>query len=111
MKLFIPELGTKIKLTQNWIFPLHAENKNKGAYMALVKMPLIFDWTQSVTTSVTLPVGTILIVDRIYIRRGTWNGVNISSVSFWALHPEHKKKFRFWAKLVDVNQIECEVQL
>lgn len=53
----------------------------------------------------TFPVGTILKVDRIYIRKGAGMS-EYSSLSFYATLPGQKKKFRFFAKLNDVNTIE-----
>jgi hypothetical protein len=67
--------------------------------------------------SVTLPAGTILKVDRIYIRKGQGD---YSSITFFAeglgetivpasgqvsarQYDAKKKKLRFWAKLSDVN--------
>lgn len=57
---------------------------------------------------VTLPKGTVLKIDRIYIRKGS---SDYSSITFYAkdmLKPNTKKKYspRFWAKLSDCNQIE-----
>lgn len=57
---------------------------------------------------VTLPKGTILKFDRIYIRKGA---SDYSSITFYAkdmIKPNTKKKYspRFWAKLSDCNQIE-----
>jgi hypothetical protein len=71
---------------------------------------------------VTLPLGTILGVDRIYIRKGnkdyssvTFFAKNLGSVkvdiSRWSSRKNktvNKKAIRFWAKLEDVNQIEFE---
>lgn len=53
--------------------------------------------------SLTLPVGTYLKVDRVYIRKGA---KDFSSVTFWCQKPGYKKKYRFFAKLEDVNNIE-----
>lgn len=69
---------------------------------------------------VTLPAGTELSVDRIYIRKGA---SEYSSITFYAKRlpeitytgkrwhygsskPKKIKAFRFWAKLADCNQIE-----
>ena len=54
---------------------------------------------------ITFPIGTILKVDRIYIRKGAGMS-EYSSLSFYATLPGQKKKFRFFAKLNDVNTIE-----
>lgn len=51
----------------------------------------------------TLPAGTILEIDRIYIRQGN---AEYSSVTFKA---RGIKVLRFWAKLDDVNRIQCTV--
>ena len=59
---------------------------------------------------VSLPAGTLLTLDRYYIRQGS---EGFDSVTF--LMPGHprtgafgKKEARFWAKLEDVNEIEFE---
>lgn len=56
---------------------------------------------------VTLPKGTILTVDRIYIRKGI---SEYSSVTFLVRETSipHKGKIRFWAKLSDVNTMVIE---
>jgi hypothetical protein len=69
---------------------------------------------------VTIPAGTILAIDRIYIRKGS---SDFSSITFYAKnlgeiekivdkwHKPRKAKqkaLRFWAKLSDVNTIEFE---
>lgn len=48
----------------------------------------------------TLPEGTILTIDRIYIRKGK---SDYDSISFYAQIPGIAKKKRFWAKREDVN--------
>lgn len=69
---------------------------------------------------VTLPAGTLLSIDRIYIRKGS---SDYSSVTFWvkgfgevemkSRYGDSKKKWksqRFWVKLSDCNKIEFEVE-
>lgn len=51
---------------------------------------------------VTLPTGTNLKVDRVYIRKGA---KDFSSITFFMVLPE-KKSVRFWAKIPDVNTME-----
>lgn len=66
--------------------------------------------------TITLPAGTILAVDRIYIRKGA---ADFSSITFYAKElgevimpgsspsrPKRVKAQRFWAKLEDCNNIE-----
>lgn len=58
------------------------------------------------TAEVTIPVGSVLAIDRIFIRKGM---NDYSSLTFFLkAHPDKvfKKKPRFWAKLVDCNKIE-----
>ena len=74
------------------------------------------------TVSVTLPAGTLLKIDRIYIRKGS---SDFSSITFYAkglgevmvssnrwtvnsLKTTKRKAQRFWAKLADCNQIQFE---
>lgn len=67
---------------------------------------------------ITLPIGTILAVDRIYIRKGA---SDYSSITFyaknlgtsevkniWSGKSTKFKAQRFWAKLSDCNKIEFE---
>jgi hypothetical protein len=68
--------------------------------------------------TVTIPAGTVLKVDRIYIRKGL---SEYSSITFfakdlgevtrtnrWSNRTVKKKSLRFWAKLEDCNNIEFE---
>lgn len=68
---------------------------------------------------VTLPAGTVLAVDRIYIRKGNGDYSSLTfyvkSTSLEALQPSTLKargfkggRKRFWAKLADVNTIEMQ---
>jgi hypothetical protein len=52
---------------------------------------------------VTIPAGSELIIDRVYIRKGQ---AEYSSVSFYVDKMFKGCKPRFWAKLEDVNYIE-----
>ena len=201
MKLYIPEIGDHIKLTQPWKFKLKAENRNiaLGAYLGYYTYWNKYeDWSKSceiwINSSiiprlrepdyhvdypsfpeqksfwkfgsnshdeykrkcreaeencpeyvqfekdrlawrdlcdsceknefldVELPVGTILAIDRIYIRKGA---SDFSSVTFYAKDlgmveiPNSpysrvkskkikKKALRFWVKLSEVNTLEFE---
>jgi hypothetical protein len=70
------------------------------------------------TIPITLPAGTILAIDRIYIRKGS---KDFSSITFFAKNlgevivthrysskPKKKLAFRFWSKLHDCNKIMFE---
>ncbi|MFW6130448.1 MAG: hypothetical protein ACOC56_04615 [Atribacterota bacterium] len=101
----IPPLGTQIVLAKNWEFKLWYERRNDS---------LIKNMNIDVTNVryghdlgyINLPKGTILSVDRIYIRKGYRD---YNSVTFRIKKCSHKEyeKSRFWAKLNDVNKIIC----
>jgi hypothetical protein len=187
MKLYIPEIGDVLRLSSDWTFDLHAENRNvalgllHGYYYTyrsgwiqssklqpMREIPAVvypdrddpafknffgkFDWQAYDNAcrktndespeviqwradwnewlvkadscgvskfSVTIPAGTTLKVDRIYIRKGA---SDYSSITFfaeglgevevtqgWSNKKKVKKKaLRFWAKLSDCNEIEIE---
>lgn len=153
MRLMIPHIGTVLVLTEPWTFRLFHEHRNttlaaqvgliahKGTYTSTWKTGSVpsgggypgFAGRDHDFDTVTLPVGTELKVDRLYIRKlgmqtrykhiepGNYERELIdatkeySSVTFYAtlpLEPGEKKprKGRFWAKLDEVNTIECEVR-
>lgn len=122
MKLYIPELSDKIKLTVDWKFNLVAEDRNiKFAQAYFDKAYEVdYDWNdrdgevsywynntpgtsnrKHKVLAVTLHAGSVLSVDRIYIRKGA---KEYSSLSFRYIDGYG----RFWAKLSDVNNIEFE---
>lgn len=145
MKLFIPEIGTKLELLTDWPFELHDESRNEALIQASGESHLfLYDWrsqkskespsmygwrkdnyedcTSEWHKTFTLPSCSILTVDRIYIRRGL---SGFSSVSFFVdrktVDPvasrfayninSGKGKCRFWAKLDDVNKMQCSIYL
>jgi hypothetical protein len=71
-----------------------------------------FSWSRSGEKNylVTIPIDTILTVDRVYIRKGV---SDFSSLTFRIPKDKNKKHIyagvRFWAKLSDVNKIEFEL--
>lgn len=130
MKLYIPEIGDQIILTNDWTFDLYAENRNcelggtigynvryisswvNGVYIHNSNPCFLWATEGQVKTHVipyTLPAGTVLKIDRIYIRKGA---KDFSSVSFFITSKEKIKStgkhLRFWAKLADCNNIEFE---
>jgi len=120
MRLFIPEIGTRLTLLADWTFALHFEYRNEKFGRKLrvgVKRGACGEdswWRLNSDDSeqVTLPAGTILSVSRIYVRQGS-KASGYSSLSFHAWAPQEKGKpkglGRFWVKLADANTIECEV--
>jgi hypothetical protein len=109
MSIFFPHIGTKIKLVDDWTFPLHNEYRNAtvieslGILDAMRPIDPTNQWHKF--ADVTLPAETILKVDRIYIRKGA---ADYDSITFNIIYSPHshlynKKKLRFWAKLTDIN--------
>jgi hypothetical protein len=114
MKMCIPSIGDKIRLITDWQLPCFDEKRNRVFIRTfrpdvVLPPPSYEDARQSVV--ITLPAGTVLRVDRIYIRKGKSEWDSVTFVV--AEHPTVKAKGfqgagRFWAKLVDVNDIEFE---
>ena len=136
MKLYIPSLGDQMRLTADWTFDLYDENRNATLMEHIGDTrPICITYGDEYTTiPCTLPAGTILKMDRIYIRKGQ---DNFDSVTFMLVGakteakvverkatkymggPDHGKTFsynerkparpvRFWVKLQDANNIEFE---
>ena len=112
LQITIPTIGTKLRLTRGWAFTLYAESRNDdfGKRLGLKDIPegeRYGPWKHK-ENQVTIPNGTTLTIDRIYIRKG---GGGFDSVTFRIVKTEcpDKSMFgRFWAKLGDVNRIRCE---
>lgn len=114
MKLFIPPLGTKIILTEDWNFRLFYEYRNYTLMRMFNLVPqdqnrYTYYGRSGGSANVKLEKGTKLTVDRIYIRKGS---KDFDSVTFWlGEKPKgigYRGKVRFWVKLSDANNIECE---
>lgn len=133
MRLFIPELGSKMILQSSWSFDLYNESRNEALIDATGEtrcpdwrhpphVPTAMGWVKEddygyFHKRFSLPVGTELTIDRIYIRKGL---KEFSSVSFFIKRSSichtfskfahniysGKGKCRFWAKLADVNTMD-----
>lgn len=130
----IPEIGTKIVLDEDWTFDLYREYRN-WTLLEVLEITKTYDddkyYSRTPTIHrITLPKGTMLTVDRIYIRKGA---KEFSSVTFNMPKRTTSKKtvtrratyiggpddgkviqwdatkpargVRFWAKLADVNRM------
>jgi hypothetical protein len=110
IKFFIPRVGTRLKLTKPWSFGLYSERRNDSMLEAVGREPARWSRDAELVEGVTLPVGTTLVVSRVYVRSG--NSSLYDSITFrvekGCPHPQYNK-CRFWVKLVDANTIECEV--
>lgn len=145
MRMFVPEIGTRIVLDEDWTFPLHKERRNDTVFRliaagqqevalaleaegrrliseAVAETPRegenygsylerrsanILRANAWVKLDVTLPAGTTLTLDRIYVRKGVSDysslSFNLNATPHPALNVRGRK--RFWAKLEDANRI------
>jgi hypothetical protein len=132
VRVFIPTIGTVFTLAEDWTFPLYDESRNDAmiAYQGLTDAIAKRHWGNDpkILKNVTLPTGTTLKVDRIYIRKGSEELKAYDSVTFivqsipdvniavtmpqddWQIrmgkNPRTMRTIRFWAKLNDVNQMK-----
>jgi len=109
MKLYIPQLGDKLQLSETWVFDLHSEHRNQSLLKKLLNRNWTDDYVKSRQTGqrvgptrVALLKGTVLNVERIYIRKGA---TNYDSITFKIEDCDNKEliKCRFWVKLKDAN--------
>lgn len=106
-QMYIPEIGNVIKLEKDWKFTLYCEYRNEKLFEAIFKEKYNYR-ADGQDIEVTLPKGATLTIDRIYIRQGL---SNYSSLSFYLDCPAiSSKRLRFWAKLIDVNNIMFSIE-
>jgi len=127
-RLCIPTIGTTLTLEEDWTFPLHHERRNQKFGKDNYGVDLDWSdwrWKRDPVTGkneksynkpheITLPAGTVLKVDRIYIRSKAKDYRDYDSVTFLCnthVTPAKGRKQglvrgRFWAKLADVNAAE-----
>lgn len=157
-QLYIPDLGDKIVLTEDWTFPIYSESRNDNFIESVMETPYmsrelvteevnkimkytsdverfeyIFreligvyfeknvkvynrkkfkyysyeadisgEYLDMIRPNITIPSGTVLYVDRIYIRKGS---EDFSSITFRVEKFPDKKNHRFWVKLHDSRSI------
>lgn len=114
--LYIPRLGDVLTLASAWSFSLYEEERNKKLFKELLPNVKV-DWGALARRKwtyprvlpahhiVTLPAGTQLRVNRLYVRKGQ---DEFDSLSFYVERLGQEKAFEknkpyFWAKLDDVN--------
>jgi hypothetical protein len=120
MKLYVPEISDRLLLTEDWTFQLHPEFRNDdfamvmlgmetrwlGSYLAWFKdgKEVSIGLPPNSSMPVAIPAGMVLIVERIYVRKGA---SDFSSLTFRIKKEKGAKIYgRFWAKLDDCNRIE-----
>ena len=120
--ILFPIIGTQIRLTKDWTFKLFEEHRNESL-LAFYKdaifqsqeiqkewAPNNFYTITEKHTLCTLLKGTVLQVDRIYLRKGV---KDFDSITFLiADYPDPKylpgkggKRIRFWAKITCINNV------
>lgn len=117
--MYIPDIGDKITLVEDWELKLYTERRNYGLLQAFGYTPsheyIDNDYKKGLNHHlVTLPKGVTLTVDRVYIRKGSAVTAGYSSVTFVIDPKSNDKEFqkyrsRFWAKLEDCNTIQFEL--
>jgi hypothetical protein len=116
MKMYIPSIGDEIVLTSNWEFGLWNERRNYDFLVFLGDVTKEYwDYFYSnksmKSRPCVIPKGSLLKIDRIYIRKGV---SDYDSITFYwkGLPPKPGSKskktraIRFWVKLEDANKIE-----
>lgn len=111
MNLYIPEIGDLILLTEDWLFKLYYERRN-DSLIAVSKLadPSYYSSWRTIPQKpieMDLPKGTVLTIDRIYIRKGASDYSSITFKIKKCIIPDFEGK-RFWAKLSDCNTIKFE---
>lgn len=109
----VPMIGSKIRLSEPWVFRLFPEQRNIKLWQAIfgdVNDQWTFHWSMmssGMWRAASFPAGTVLSVDRIYLRKGLGE---YNSLTFRVVSSSDKRivKQRFWAKLGDVNRIVGE---
>jgi hypothetical protein len=111
-RFYVPHLGTRVRLANEWTFSLFCEHRNSSLWEVVSneKMTCELIRNQKVI-KVTLPEGCILSVDRLYVRRGAkdFDSVTFRTIKGSCGNQKKLEKNRFWAKLADVRNMIVEV--
>lgn len=111
MNLFIPDIGTLLKLEEDWTFTLYAEYRNNSLFKLEDSTA---NWHNLKNKIVELPKGLVVKVDRVYIRKGL---SQFSSITFTIPKTKTKKDkeemphnityggCKFWVKLHECNGV------
>lgn len=105
-KVFIPQVGDKIELSQNWNCKISNERRNSSVFDSLG-----VDVSQQGGSNIdiTFPKGTIFKVTRLYVRApaSSYDSLTLAVVS----SPIKKlAKAKFWVKIMDANNMEFEAK-
>jgi hypothetical protein len=121
MRLFIPACGDRLTLASPWTFNLYLEHRNQAFAQIKEVWPEGRRWNvydggghRLSRAPVTLPSGTVLCCDRVYIRTQNKSRVaaedDYDSITWKVLGPNGKqlRGQRFWAKLHECNELEFD---
>lgn len=102
--LYIPQVGDKLKLTSNWSCKVFNESRNSKVFSGL---NIDTSGAQNTNVDITFPKGTVLKVDRLYVRAPA---SSFDSITFRVDSSPIKSlnKARFWVKLREANNLEFE---
>lgn len=113
----IPSIGDKLEVAEDWTFHLYREHRNLALLQALgfVDQERRYYYYagrgNESAGEVTIPEGTRLTVDRIYIRKGAKEFDSITFIldrktcSDERIANTKGKPMRFWVKLADINGV------
>lgn len=126
MKVFVPTIGSELVLSKACPVTIYSEQRNSAFLKAMgIKMDnshistrhenltvenqsLVDKYHANISlkaVSITIPAGTILKVNRIYVRQGA---EDFDSMTFFCVGGMNFPKGRFWLKLSDVNNFNIE---
>ena len=119
MRLFIPAVGDRIRLVSDWTFKLYPERRNENFALArdpsLKNVTFDYGWRMGPPFDMLLPANTILECSRVYIRSTSKQAItaeeSYDSLT-WMVVEDGKAltKQRFWVKLIEANNIDCEIE-
>lgn len=127
MKVFVPTIGSDLILTKSCTVTIHSERRNwtflksigmtvnqiyadkNYGNLSVENQSLADKYKVNVSlrdVSLKIPAGTVLSVNRIYIRQGA---EDFDSMTFFCKGNKDFPKGRFWLKLTDVNNFEIKI--
>ncbi len=117
MRLFIPAIGDRLTLSSAWDFTLYDEHRNLqfGKALGVVAKDAKRNWGAELRKiPASLPAGTVLECDRVYVRTFNKSRVQLQndydSVTWKVIGPKGKPLpgQRFWVKLPDCHAIDYD---
>lgn len=117
-KMICAPLGSVITLKEPWSFRLWDESRNEkfidsiraDGYLLARRPKNVNCWEICDRGEITLPVGTVLTISRIYVRQGN---KDFDSISFFVRLASVRRSNgwitgRFWVRLEDANKLSID---